>query len=98
MIEQVDYMLGITKNGNVKYKHKDYYKALTINQRINLKSWYGDYKEMFKLSCTVNKVFNSAPAILTFCGIALYDDPYGKYKKGSRLDGVTSDSIFATDK
>jgi hypothetical protein len=93
MPDQVDYMS--IKSGNLYYKHKDYYKALSINARINLKSWYGNYKEMFKLAASVNVVYQNAPAILTFCGIALYDCPYGKYKIGDRLDGVTSDSIFA---
>lgn len=77
--------------------HKDY-NSLTINNKINLKSWYGNYKEMFKLAASVNKVYQKAPAILTFCNIALHDCYYGKYKKGARLDGVISSSIFACSK
>lgn len=97
MTDQVDFMVGIIK-GKVTYRHKDYYKSLSIHRKINLKSWYGNYKEMFKLSASVNVCYQTAPAILTFCNIAFYDCPYGKYKKGSRLDGVTSTSIFAACK
>lgn len=67
MIDSVDYMS--LKTGELTYRHKDYYKALDINIRINLKSWYGPYKEMFKLAASVNKVFGYAPAILTYCSL-----------------------------
>lgn len=93
MPEQVNYMS--LKDGNLYYRHMDYYKALDINSKINLKSWHGGYDRMAELAARVNKVFNSAPAIMTFCGIAQYDCYYGKYKKGARLDGVTDTSIFA---
>ena len=76
---------------------KGYKSEFNIHEKINIKSWYGNYYKIFVINgllCYKN-TFCSAPAILSFCGIAQYDCPYFTYKKGDRLDGVTDSSIHS---
>lgn len=59
------------------------YKKLSVNQKINYKSWMGNYKRIFEFDLNCN--FFVAPAILTFCVM----------NNGERLDGVISSSIHS---
>jgi hypothetical protein len=62
------------------------YKKLSVNQKINYKSWMGNYKRIFEFDLNYN--FFVAPAILTFC--VMYN--------GERLDVVISSSIHSLGK
>lgn len=70
------------------------YKNLPINQKINFKSWMGDYKRIFTFN-DLNSNYYVAPAILTFCGMNTSKWESNGFKSGQRMDGVTDSSIHS---